>query len=204
MYVCMCVCVRVPAQFLVSLEERVQCYRRCVPMAECKKDMVTEQLTCMKNEQLAIGNSKLVGCAMVCCQWDECNLEILVEADMYINNCTNYLGAGNSSNFTCQGSDPRTKGAACIAPPQKGAAGDLATKGDLTLKEKIGDLETCQGNDAVCAPTPCVTFTGDFKAKRKESSLNYGFVYRESDGKIIDGCEEPSAWGDKSPECVFI
>jgi hypothetical protein len=56
-------------QFLVSLEERVQCYRRCVPMAECKKDMITEQLYCNRNEQLAVGNSKLVGCALVCCQW---------------------------------------------------------------------------------------------------------------------------------------
>ena len=74
---------------------------------------------------------------------------------------------------------------------------------DLRLKTPIGEIQTCQGADVICAPTPCVTFTGEFKTWRKDKGLNYGFVYRESDGKIIDGCEEPSA-DRNSPECFFI
>ena len=169
--------------------------------AECKRDMVDEQLYCNRNQQLSIGNSQLIGCAMVaahtharaharahrqrrkrahwcmhaftcacthadkhtsaliharshtsthactlartqtntqarslvyarthgrlqvCCQWDECNVNIVLEKDMYINNCTNSLP------YTCQGGDNVTKGAVCTAPPVKGAEGQLETQG---------------------------------------------------------------------------
>ena len=62
----------------------------------------------------------------MCCQWDECNANIVLEQDIYINNCTNF---GMQKRYTCQGGDDVTKGSECKAPPIQGAEGALSTRG---------------------------------------------------------------------------
>ena len=42
----------------------------------------------------------------------------------------------------------------------------------------------CKGKDATCGPSPCISFTGEFRKMRKERQLNYGIVYR-FDGTVI-------------------
>ena len=61
--------------------------------------MIKEQIYCNSVEQKLVGNSKLVGCAMKCCQFDKCNLNILLWADIYEIDGTNHFA---TQNYTCQ------------------------------------------------------------------------------------------------------
>jgi len=61
--------------------------------------MIKEQIYCNSVEQKLVGNAKLVGCAMKCCQFDKCNLNILLEADIYEIDGTNHF---STQNYTCQ------------------------------------------------------------------------------------------------------
>jgi hypothetical protein len=61
--------------------------------------MIKEQIYCNSVEQKLVGNSKLVGCAMKCCQVDKCNLNILLWADIYEIDGTNHFA---TQNYTCQ------------------------------------------------------------------------------------------------------
>ena len=117
-------------EMLTSGVRQVQCYRRCLPMQVCEQDMVVEQMFCNSNEQIAKGNSKLVGCAMKCCQTDGCNLNMLLEPDMYENDCVNHVERGD---FECQAGHDKTKRQRC-----RGI-------GDNTLLSPVDGMTECKG-----------------------------------------------------------